>query len=924
MSWEEREVNYEERWYEGAEEGRVEQEFEDIPSKVPVTRPVSRNLQKQIRNTEQDSWETSRLARAGYMDSTQHSFSRATEDEARITVIVRDVKPPFLAGRVAMTKQLEPVSVVKDLTSDMAVLAKKGSEVVMKMRTDRDRVKMKERFWEVAGSRIGEVMGVKAMAPEQLEESVNEQTFSGALMSQSEGVSDFAKNKTIADQRKSLPIYSCRRELVRIIRDHQVVVIVGETGSGKTTQLTQYLAEEGFGSSGIIGCTQPRRVAAVSVASRVSHEVGCQLGADVGYAIRFEDCTSEVTRIKYMTDGVLLREALLDAELDKYSAVIMDEAHERSLNTDVLFGVLKNVIKARVDFRLIVTSATMDADKFSNFFHGAPVFTIPGRTFPVDTFFAKVNPKDYVESAVDQAIAVHANNGDTPGDILIFMTGQEDIEATCVLLADRLEQVMSRRTDESGETHLKPLTILPMYSQLPSEIQAKIFAKSEYRKVVIATNIAETSLTVDGIKFVIDAGFCKLKVYNPRIGMDTLQITPISQANANQRKGRAGRTGPGVAWRLYTEHAFISDLLTNQVPEIQRTNLANVVLLLKSLGIKDLLKFDFMDAPPQATLLNSMYQLWLLEALDDFGDITPLGRLMSQFPLDPPLSKMLLVARQFGCVSEMTTIVSMLSVPALFYRPKERAEESDAAREKFFVPESDHVTLLHVFQQWSSHHQQQGWSERHFINNKALRKVKEVRDQLSDILKQQKVPETSSGADWDIVRKAVCAAYFQNVGKLRGIGEYVNLITSVPCYLHPSSALYGMGSHPEYIVYHEVIKTSKEYMQCVTAINPQWLAELGSHFFIVKDSTGAADISVDKRKDRERQEAMDAAFLSRAETFGPHLPEVAEKPQTSNVSFGHSKPIFRPDVNLNLPELADDSDDNEARRRRKKVRAAFI
>jgi pre-mRNA-splicing factor ATP-dependent RNA helicase DHX38/PRP16 len=611
--------------------------------------------------------------------------------------------------------------------------------------------------------------------------------------------------------------------------------------------------EEGFHTYGMIGCTQPRRVAAVSVAKRVADEVGCQLGESVGYSIRFEDVTSPQTRIKYMTDGVLLREALNDSDLEKYSAVIMDEAHERSVNTDILFGVLKRVAMNRSDFKLIVTSATMDSEKFSKFFKGSPVFTIPGRTFPVETYFSKTNPKDYVEAAVDQALSIHV--GQPEGDILIFMTGQDDIEVTCVLLHERLERLSS-----ASDSKTPPLSILPIYSQLPADLQAKIFEPSPHRKVIVATNIAETSLTVDGVKYVIDSGFCKLKVFNPKIGMDTLYITPISRANANQRKGRAGRTGPGMCWRLYTESTFFYDLLDSNVPEVQRTNLPSVVLLLKSLGFKKMLEFDFMDPPPQATILRSMHQLWLLEALDDRGELTDLGRKMGQFPLDPALARMVLVGDKFGCAMEMASIVAMLTVPSIFFRPRERAEESDAAREKFFVPESDHLTLLNVFIQYMSNNRSASWCMRHFIHPKAMKKVEEIRAQIIDIMKSLRIVESSVGVggDWDIVRKAICSCYFHNVGKLKGIGEYVNLLTSVPCCLHPSSALYGLGHTPEYIVYHDVTRTTKEYMQCVTAAEPEWLSEMGGRFFFLRSNH--LDAQRERMRDKELRQEMEREF----------------------------------------------------------------
>ena len=761
---------------------------------------------------------------------------------------MRNLRPPFLDGKVVFTTQLEPVQVLRDPTADLAVVARKGSHLVREKREQQERAKAAGKAFQLAGTALGNIMGVSQEAAENSESDQGDykgdSKFADHLKQKSDSVSGFARSKSIRQQREYLPVFAVREGLMQVIRDNSIVVVVGETGSGKTTQLAQYLHEEGFSKNGIIGCTQPRRVAAMSVAKRVSEEVQCKLGETVGYAIRFEDCTSPNTLIKYMTDGVLLRESLNAPDIDQYSCIIMDEAHERSLNTDVLMGLLRRVMTRRRDLKLIVTSATMNAEKFSSFFGNVPIFNIPGRTFPVDVMFSKNPTDDYVEAAVKQVLTIHLTQ--SPGDILVFMTGQEDIEVTCAVLKDRLEQL-----DEAP-----PLDILPMYSQLPADLQAKIFDKgaNNARKVIVSTNIAETSLTVDGIIYVVDTGYSKLKVYNPKIGMDALQITPVSQANANQRSGRAGRTGPGVCYRLYTQNAYLQEMFPNNIPEIQRTNLANVMLLLKSLGVKNLLKFDFMDPPPQDTILNSMYQLWILGALDDIGDLTRVGRKMVEFPLDPSLAKMLIMSEQLECSAEVLTIVSMLSVPSVFYRPKERAEESDASREKFFVGESDHLTLLHVFNQWKSNNYRDDWCITHFVHPKAMRKAREVRTQLEDIMKTQKMMLVSSGHDWDVVRKCICSAYFHQSARVKGIGEYINMRSGLACHLHPTSALYGRGYTPDYIVYHELVMTSKEYMQCVTSVDGAWLAELGPMFFSIKDTSTS-------HRDRRRQDRLDAIDL---------------------------------------------------------------
>lgn len=842
------------------------------------TRSTLRDARRNALQDDQDAWEQSRLLSSGAGIRGDVDLEFQSEEDTRVTLLVHQVKPPFLGkGASAFSRVKHAVPTVKDNTSDFAKMARAGSETLRLLREKKEKNTMRQKFWELGGTRMGQAVGVldntasvqdetalatsgrASIAPskdqvqddeiiENPQGEVDYKKSAGfASHVKNEGgkkiaVSEFAKSKSIREQREFLPAFSVRDELMNIVRENNVIVVVGETGSGKTTQITQYLMEEGYTEYGIVGCTQPRRVAAMSVANRVSDEVTAgvlekglplsekeKLGGTVGYAIRFEDMTSEHTLIKYMTDGVLLRESIRDPDLNNYSCIVLDECHERSLNTDVILGILRKVVARRSDLKLIVTSATVNAEVFSDFFGGVPIFRIPGRTFPVETYFAKSVQEDYVMSAVKQTIQIHFNS--PPGDILIFMTGQEDIEGTCQVLAEKMEQL----SDENSP----PLLVLPMYSQLPADLQAKIFdaAPDGVRKCIVSTNVAETSLTVDGIRYVIDAGFCKLKVYNPKIGMDSLNITPVSQANAKQREGRGGRTGPGFCFRLYTERQFTDELMFNTIPEIQRTNLSNVVLLLKTLGVDNLMDFDFMDPPPEDNIMTSLYQLWMLGALDNQGMLTKLGRRMADFPLDPPLSKMLLFAHENGkCSTEMLIIVSMLSVPSVFFRPKDRVEESDAAREKFFVPESDHLTLLNVYLRAKQNKFDAQWCNRHFIHSKGIRKAREVHAQLVDLMKQQKLTPISCGGSWDDIRKSICSAYFYNSAKIKGIGEYLNMLSGIPCALHPSSALFGLGYAPDYLCYHELISTSKEYMSCVTAVDGEWLAELGPMFFSIKES----------------------------------------------------------------------------------------
>lgn len=790
--------------------------------------------------THLDQWQDAQMAAALGRQPVKSVIDRDVDaDHAvpRVSLVLNPSSPDFLQAyedldsiaAIEAGSRSTIVLPVKDPTSDMVVLARRGSALVEKHRelrtrgaTQSTRSEAQPKSAEPAPEQTGPVRPELNVRSDSTTADASiglgniASTGMRPLKRDSPGLTAFEDQSGFAMKRRSLPVFAVKDALLSVVRENQVVIVVGETGSGKTTQLPQYLLHEGYADFGVIGCTQPRRVAAVSVAHRVAQELASgDLGETVGYAIRFEDRSSAKTRIKYMTDGILMRETLSDPDLDRYSVIVMDEAHERSLNTDVLFGTLRGVLSRRLDLKLVVTSATLDSKRFAGFFGGAPIFRIPGRTFPVDRFFSKTPVEDYVDGAVWQVMHIHTQ-APLPGDILVFMTGQEDVETTCDVLAEKVSKIPS----------IAPLLILPIYSQLPSDLQARVFAPppKNTRKVVVATNIAETSLTIDGIQFVVDSGLCKLKTFNPRLGIDALLLCPASQAAAEQRAGRAGRTGPGKCYRLYTETAFATELLETNVPEIQRTNLGHVVLLLKSLGVKDILDFPFLDPPPRPNVLKSMVALWYIGALDTSGSLTVAGERMSTFPLDPSLSALLLLGNDAGCLSETVTIVSMLSVPSVFNRPRGQEGPSDDARAKFLVPESDHLTLLHVFQRWHAAGSSPAWCKKHFINSKLMKRADEVRRQLQSLTLADGM-EPSSTDNWDLIRRTVAAAFYYQAAKRRGMKDYMVMRSGVACELHPTSSLFGNGLTPEYVVYHELVFTGRQYVSCVSAVEPEWLAE---------------------------------------------------------------------------------------------------
>ncbi|KAL7922346.1 P-loop containing nucleoside triphosphate hydrolase protein [Trichoderma austrokoningii] len=779
--------------------------------------------------------------------------------EEDVDIEIRDEEPPFLAGQTRQSLELSPIRIVKAPDGSLNRAALSGTALA------KERQELRQQEADAAADDEAEDKDAFARWNDPMADPSDRKLASDTRSKvQSDSVPEWKRaaqpnsqaygkrtNMTIKQQRESLPVFSFRSQLIEAVRQHPILIVVGETGSGKTTQMTQYLAEAGYADHGIIGCTQPRRVAAVSVAKRVAEEVGCTLGQEVGYAIRFEDCTSPATKIKYMTDGMLQREILLDPDLKRYSAIMLDEAHERTIATDVLFALLKNTLKKRPDdLKVIITSATLNADKFSSYFNDAPIFTIPGRTFPVEILYSREPESDYLDAALVTVMQVHLT--EPAGDILLFLTGQEEIDTAC--------EVLYERTKALGPS-IPKLLILPIYSALPAEMQSSIFepAPPGSRKVIIATNIAETSITIDYVSYVIDPGFVKQKAYDPKLGMDSLIVSPISQAQANQRAGRAGRTGPGKCFRLYTESAYQSEMLPSPIPQIQRQNLCTTILVLKAMGINDLLRFDFMDPPAVNTTLTALEELYALGALDDEGFLTRLGRKMSDFPMEPSLAKVLIVSVDLGCSDEMLSIVAMLSLLTVFYRPKEKQAQADQKKAKFHDPTGDHLTMLNVYNAWKQNSYSTPWCFENFIQARSMRRARDARTQMVKIMERYGHKVVSCGQDTDSIRRALCAGFFRNAARREegadgGPRCYKTLLSGTPVYVHPSSAM--LGKQAEWVVYHELVLTTREYMRWTTSIEPKWLVEAAPTFLKVAGTGG----TMSNRRKQERIQPLHNKF----------------------------------------------------------------
>ena len=612
----------------------------------------------------------------------------------------------------------------------------------------------------------------------------------------------------VYQQRTRLPIWQCRRELVRLVERNKTVIVIGETGCGKSTQVPQFLIDSKSFPEGAIAITQPRRVSALSLARRVAYERRGAVGKEVGYSVRFDNCTSKSTRIKYVTDGMLLREILCDRDLSAYSVVILDEIHERTIQTDLLIGLLKEV-QARRDLKLVLMSATLHCKLFVDFFENPPILRVAGRMFPVSVFYLDEPESDYVDAC---SISIVQLNMDLPmpGDILVFMTGQEEIE-------DCMGSLKGKETDP-------PMHVLPLYAALPMQQQQRIFepAPEGKRKVILSTNIAETSVTIPGIKYVIDSGLVKVKRYNPTTGVEVLESAPIAKAQAMQRSGRAGRESEGACFRLYTEQSFL-DLRDAPVAEIRRADLSTVVLQLYAIGVENPFHFQFLERPPNKYLQASLNTIYGLGALDDELKLTDDGRIMANFPLAPRMTKVLLLACRSGCGKSAIVLMAMMSCENLFVLPNDLRKKARKQHELFVDPKGDHLTLVKVFEAFITAKDRHKFCMKNFLSQRALEYAVNVRDQLTQVADEMNLDTSEDEEDegrFDRLRKCLAEAWYDNVARLVVSGEY-QCRDETKIYIHPSS--FAFNKSMPYIVFSERVQTKRLYAR--------WVSEADSSAF---------------------------------------------------------------------------------------------
>lgn len=632
------------------------------------------------------------------------------------------------------------------------------------------------------------------------------------------------EQKITIDYPELLPVSQKRDEIAKAIADHQVVIVAGETGSGKTTQLPKICAELGRGKYGLIGHTQPRRLAARSVATRIAQEMETELGGFVGYKVRFNDQISDKTQIKLMTDGILLAEIQHDRYLNQYDTIIIDEAHERSLNIDFILGYLKQLLPRRPDLKVIITSATIDPERFSKHFSNAPIIEVSGRTYPVDTRYRPLvgdddSDRDQLESIFD---AVDELCAEGLGDILIFMNGEREIRDTADALSKR---------------HLRDTEIVPLYARLSAGEQNKIFQPHTGRRIVLATNVAETSLTVPGIKYVIDPGTARISRYSYRTKVQRLPIEPISQASANQRKGRCGRVEAGVCIRLYSEEDFLSRPEFTD-PEILRTNLASVILQMTALGLGDIDAFPFVEAPDKRNIQDGVRLLEELgainiDAIDPQKRLTEMGRKLARLPIDPRLARMVLEAPHLGCLKEVMVIASALSIQDPRERPSDKQQASDEKHRRFVDEESDFLTLVNL---WNYLQQQQKalssnpfrrQCKQDYLNYLRVREWQDVYFQIHQAMREMDYKLNDEPGSYQAVHSAILVGLLSHIGSKDAEKNDYQGARNARFHIFPASGLFK--KQPKWVMSAELVETSKLWARMVAKIQPEWIEPLAKH-----------------------------------------------------------------------------------------------
>ena len=625
---------------------------------------------------------------------------------------------------------------------------------------------------------------------------------------------------------KALPIYAHRLNFMKIIEAHQVCILIGETGSGKSTQLVQYLSEAGYASNGLIACTQPRKLAAISLAEHVSREVDEEVGETYGY-VAARSKKSEKTEVLYMTDHTLLNECIADPYLHKYSCLVIDEAHERSIHTDILIAFIKRCLPYREDLKVIITSATIDPTLFSVYFNHCPIIEVPGRTYPVqvnsDQSQLSILERDYVLEAVRKVQDIHISKRNEPGDVLVFLTCPAEIERACKLAKEILKN---------------DATVLPLHGKLQPEDQQKIFECTDggKRKVVFSTNVAETSVTIPGIVYVIDTGLAKELCYDPQKNMNSLEIRPISKSSADQRKGRAGRTCPGECYRLYSETEY-ANMRSDSTPEILRITLAFAVMKLYEFGIQDIHSFEFVESPDRKALDEAIENLKFLGAIED-DKLTKLGGKMAFLPLEPNLSKVLLDAIDKGVGMEAAAAVAVSTLAGrVFFRPaaNESQEESDKKKLTFCQQSGDQMTYLHTYFEWSQQERinQNKWCVENYVNAKSMRMVQHVIDELRFVLRQKRIftiPDKIISLDEadKILPKLFFDSFLRNICIHLGhnrIGYWSEKLPTEQLVIHKGSSLHHLNSVPQCVVYETTQKTSQHFLLQALPVRKEWIQE---------------------------------------------------------------------------------------------------